>query len=74
MTIQSRVAEVKARDAVVAVGGVACMNASNTRVLVTNDGQYTCACVIVARKRQVWCCSYRAALKTNDTAQYNDVI
>ena len=49
MTMQSRVAEVKARYAVVAVDGVACTNVRNTRVLVLNDGQCTCACACVVR-------------------------
>ena len=45
MTMQLRVAEVKARDAVVRVDGVACTNARNTRVLVINEGQFTFAFV-----------------------------
>ena len=45
MTMQSRVAEIKALDSVIAVDKVACTNARNTRVLVLNDEQCTCACV-----------------------------
>ena len=45
MTTQSCMVEIKARDAVVAVDGVACTKDRNTRVLVLNDGQCTCACV-----------------------------
>ena len=38
MTMQSRVTEIKARDAVVALDDVACTNARNTRVMVLNEG------------------------------------
>ena len=45
MTMQPRVAQVKARYVVFAVDGVACTNTRNTRVLVLDDGQFTCAYV-----------------------------